>query len=45
MESFPVTAKYLFSQEGEIQNRIMVVAPKKLFKNAVYRNLLKRRIR
>lgn len=45
VESFPVTAKYLFSQEGEIQNRIMVVAPKKLFKKAVDRNLLKRRMR
>ncbi len=30
---------------GEEQNRIMISVPKKLFKRAVKRNLLKRRIR
>ena len=38
--------RYLFLKEtGREQNRIMVSVPKKLFKRAVKRNLLKRRIR
>ena len=38
--------RYLFFKEtGKEQNRIMVSVPKKLFKRAVKRNLLKRRIR
>ena len=46
-ESHPVIARYLFGTEenGKAHNKIMVVAPKKLFKNAVDRHLLKRRIR
>ena len=46
-ESHPVIARYLFGTEenGKAPNKIMVVAPKKLFKNAVDRNLLKRRMR
>lgn len=46
-ESFPLAAKYLFNSSSEDgnQNRIMVVVPKKLFKKAVDRNLLKRRMR
>lgn len=38
--------KYCFRKEsGEDVNRIMVSVPKKLFRRAVKRNLLKRRIR
>lgn len=38
--------RYLFLKEtGREQNRIMVSVPKKLFKRAVKRNLIKRRIR
>ena len=38
--------RYLFLKStGKEQNRIMVSVPKKLFKRAVKRNLLKRRIR
>ncbi len=38
--------RYLFLKNtGEEHNRIMVSVPKKLFKRAVKRNLLKRRIR
>ncbi len=38
--------RYLFLKStGEERNRIMVSVPKKLFKRAVKRNLLKRRIR
>ncbi len=38
--------RYLFMKNtGEEHNRIMVSVPKKLFKRAVKRNLLKRRIR
>lgn len=48
MESYPVLAKYSFNplpSEGAATNKVMVVAPKKLFKKAVDRNLLKRRMR
>ncbi|MBQ6311369.1 MAG: membrane protein insertion efficiency factor YidD [Bacteroidales bacterium] len=46
-EKFPILARYSFntsSEDGAV-NKIMVVAPKKLFKKAVDRNLLKRRMR
>ena len=46
IEASPLLAKYTFNpQEADAANKIMVVAPKKLFKKAVDRNLLKRRIR
>lgn len=46
IEASPLIAKYSFNpQEQDPANKIMVVAPKKLFKKAVDRNLLKRRIR
>lgn len=46
VEASPILAKYSFNpQEQDPANKIMVVAPKKLFKKAVDRNLLKRRIR
>lgn len=46
IEASPLIAKYSFNpQEQDPTNKIMVVAPKKLFKKAVDRNLLKRRIR
>ena len=44
-EVFPVNAKYSFGSSDQNQIKIMVVAPKKLFKKAVDRNLLKRRMR
>lgn len=45
-EAYPLVAKYSFNpQETDPANKIMVVAPKKLFKKAVDRNLLKRRMR
>ena len=52
-EYFPLTAKYAFGLHGEgvlstqdaAVNTIMVVVPKRLFKLAVDRNLLKRRMR
>lgn len=37
--------RYLFSSNGTQTNRIMISVPKKSFKRAVKRNLLKRRIR
>ena len=37
--------RYLFSSNGTETNRIMISVPKKSFKRAVKRNLLKRRIR
>ena len=46
VEASPLIAKYSFNPgEQDPANKIMVVAPKKLFKKAVDRNLLKRRIR
>ena len=46
IEASPLLAKYTFNpQEADAANKIMVLAPKKLFKKAVDRNLLKRRIR
>ena len=49
VESFPLLAKYSFEKNETgnpgLPNKVMVIAPKKLFKRAVDRNLLKRRIR
>lgn len=40
-----ISAKYLYVDEGTGKIRIMITVPKKKFKKAVSRNLLKRRVR
>ena len=44
IESSPILAKYIAAEEKNV-NKVMVIAPKKSFKRAVDRNLLKRRMR
>lgn len=40
-----ISAKYLYVENGSGKIRIMITVPKKKFKKAVSRNLLKRRVR
>ena len=44
VESTPILARYIAAAEKSV-NKVMVVAPKKSFKRAVDRNLLKRRMK
>ena len=43
--SFPIRILYSVREEGDIQAKVAISVPKRLFKRAVDRNLLKRRIR
>jgi len=42
--SFPFRVKYLENSEGEM-DRLVISVPKRIFKRAVKRNLIRRRIR
>lgn len=44
IEAAPILSKYIAAEEKNV-NKVMVIAPKKSFKRAVDRNLLKRRMR
>ena len=45
VHSGAISAKYLYVENGSGKIRIMITVPKKKFKKAVSRNLLKRRVR
>lgn len=45
LSSGPVRCCYFVRKDGDPLNRILVTVPKKFFKRAVKRNLLKRRMR